>query len=67
MKATEDQVAAVLSRLWGCCPLQRGVAMTTDYANYEWVDQVPELGRQLADALAAEGLEIGGFLRTDQG
>jgi hypothetical protein len=68
MKATADQVATVLARLWAGRRLERYIPrFSDDYTQFDHHDQVPELGRQLADAFAAEGLEIGGFLRTDQG
>jgi hypothetical protein len=68
MKANADHVAAVIAGLWGGWRLERyRLAQSADFTTYEHVDQAPEFGRQLADALAAEGLEIGGLLRTDQG
>jgi hypothetical protein len=68
MKANADQVATVVGNLWGGWRLERfRLQNSPDYTSYAYVDQTPELGRQLADALAAEGLEIGGFLHTGQG
>ena len=69
MRATAEQVAAVLLNLWGhgANPERYVLQYTADYTGVEQIDQAPALGRQVADGLAAAGLQLGGLLRTDQG